>query len=127
MFLYAEDYSGVEKSGVNIADLLVQAIDEVGPSNIIQVLTNNASNCKVVEKEVEKVHPPIFWYIEFNIQRFGTNFRLVQEIPFHVSNKRISFRPRDPKKSTPSVPRSARYDVLRSRTTFSYRSDPRSR
>ena len=44
MFLYAEDYSGVEKSGVNIADLLLQAIDEVSPSNVIQVLTDNAPN-----------------------------------------------------------------------------------
>ncbi|XP_057467649.1 uncharacterized protein LOC130757012 [Actinidia eriantha] len=61
MFLYAEDYSGVEKSGINIAKLLLQAIDEVGPSNVVQVLTDNAANCKVAGKEIEKVHPHIFW------------------------------------------------------------------
>ncbi|KAL6976600.1 hypothetical protein U1Q18_052716 [Sarracenia purpurea var. burkii] len=61
MFLYAEDYSGVEKSGVNIAKLLLKAIDEVGPSNVIQVVTDNAANCKLAGKEVEKVHPHIFW------------------------------------------------------------------
>ena len=60
MFLYVEDYSGVKKSGINIANLLLQAIDEVGPSNVIQIITNNAANCKVAGKEVEKVHPYIF-------------------------------------------------------------------
>ncbi|GFY93295.1 hypothetical protein Acr_08g0016910 [Actinidia rufa] len=55
MFLYAEDYSGVEKSGINIAKLLLQAIDEVGPSNVVQVLTDNAANCKVAGKEIEKI------------------------------------------------------------------------
>ena len=60
MFFYAKDYSGVEKSEINIAKLLLEAIDEVGPSNVIQFLTNNAANCKVAGKEVEKVHPYIF-------------------------------------------------------------------
>ena len=44
MFLYAEDFSGTEKTGVNIAKFLLNAIDEIGPSNVLQVVTDNASN-----------------------------------------------------------------------------------
>ncbi|KAF5938334.1 hypothetical protein HYC85_022593 [Camellia sinensis] len=54
MFLYAKDYFGVENSGINIAELLLETIDKVGPSNAIQVVTNNAVNCKLAGKEVEK-------------------------------------------------------------------------
>ena len=43
-------------------------------------------------------------------------YDVLRSTPFHVPNKRISFRPSDPKKPTPSVPRFAGYDVLRSRT-----------
>ena len=61
MFLYAENYSGVEKSRINIVELLLETIDKVGPSNVIQVVTDNATNCKLAGKEVEEVHPHIFW------------------------------------------------------------------
>lgn len=61
MFLYAEDFSGVEKTGKEIADFLLKAIDEVGPSNVLQVVTDNAANCKAAGKEIEKVHKHIFW------------------------------------------------------------------
>jgi len=59
--MYAEDFSGVEKTGQVIAELLLKAIDEVGPSNVLQVITDNASNYKAVGKEIEKVHRHIFW------------------------------------------------------------------
>ncbi|XP_063941311.1 uncharacterized protein LOC135149511 [Daucus carota subsp. sativus] len=61
MFLYAEVFSGVEKSGKTIADFLLKAIDEIGPSNVIQVITDNAANCKAAGREIEKVHKHIFW------------------------------------------------------------------
>ncbi|KAL7225591.1 hypothetical protein ACSBR1_020873 [Camellia fascicularis] len=61
MFLYAEDYSGVEKSRINIVELLLETIDEVDPANAIQVVTDNAAISKLARKEVEKVHPHIFW------------------------------------------------------------------
>nr|KAJ0200836.1 hypothetical protein LSAT_V11C600315340 [Lactuca sativa] len=41
MFMYAEDFSG--------------------PRNVLQVVTDNATNCKAAGKEVEKVHKQIFW------------------------------------------------------------------
>jgi hypothetical protein len=61
MFLYAEDFSGVEKTGVEIANFLLNAIETVGTSNVLQVVTDNAANCKAAGKEIEKVHRHIFW------------------------------------------------------------------
>ena len=61
MFMYAEDFSGVEKTGQVIAEFLLKAIDEADPSNVLQVITDNASNCKAAGKEIEKVHRHIFW------------------------------------------------------------------
>ena len=59
-FLYAEDFSRVENTGEAIAEFLLKAIDEIGPGNVLQVVTDNASNCKVAGKEIEKVSL-IFW------------------------------------------------------------------
>jgi len=46
MFMYAEDFSGVEKSGVEISKFLLGGIESIGPSNVLQVVTDNATNCK---------------------------------------------------------------------------------
>ena len=59
-FLYAEDFSGTEKSGEAIAEFLLKAIDEIGPSNVLQVVTDNASNCRVAGKAIADVSA---WYI----------------------------------------------------------------
>ncbi|XP_074304319.1 uncharacterized protein LOC141639034 [Silene latifolia] len=61
MFMYADDFSGQEKTGKNIANYLLKSIDEIGPSNVLQVVTDNAANCKAAGKEIEKVHKHIFW------------------------------------------------------------------
>ncbi|XP_039063935.1 uncharacterized protein LOC120208863 [Hibiscus syriacus] len=61
MFMYTEDFSGVEKTGKAIAEFLIQAIESVGPSNVLSVVTDNASNCKLAGKEIEKVYKHIFW------------------------------------------------------------------
>ena len=53
-FLYAEDFSGVEKTGEAIAQYLLKAIDEIGPGNVLQVVMDNAANCKAAGKEIEK-------------------------------------------------------------------------
>ncbi|KAJ9565632.1 hypothetical protein OSB04_001598 [Centaurea solstitialis] len=55
-FMYAEDFSGVE-----ISKLLLGAIDTIGPSNVLQVVTDNAANCKAARREIEKVYRHIFW------------------------------------------------------------------
>lgn len=36
-------------------------MDEIGPSNVLQIVTINAPNSKLAEKEIEKVHKHIFW------------------------------------------------------------------
>ncbi|KAJ9539539.1 hypothetical protein OSB04_032272 [Centaurea solstitialis] len=60
MFMYAEDFSGVEKTGAAIAEFLYKAIETVGPSNVLSVVRDNAANCKAAGKEVEKVYKHIF-------------------------------------------------------------------
>ena len=60
VFMYAEDYSGVEKTGVAISKFL-RGIEAVGPSNFLQVVTDNAANCKAAGREIEKVFKHIFW------------------------------------------------------------------
>ncbi|KAL4587556.1 hypothetical protein LXL04_000428 [Taraxacum kok-saghyz] len=54
VFLYAQDYSGVEKTGVEISKFLIGAIENVGSSNVLQVVTDNAANCKAAGREIEK-------------------------------------------------------------------------
>ncbi|XP_004513749.2 uncharacterized protein [Cicer arietinum] len=61
MFLYADDFSGVEKTRVAIAEYLIKAIEEIGPSNVLQVVTDNVANCKAAGKEIQKVYKHIFW------------------------------------------------------------------
>ncbi|KAK9057621.1 hypothetical protein SSX86_022457 [Deinandra increscens subsp. villosa] len=61
MFMYAEDFSGVEKTGAAIAEFLTKAIESVGSSNVLSVVTDNAANCKAAGKEIEKAYKHIFW------------------------------------------------------------------
>lgn len=42
-------------NGEKIAEFLLTAIDEIGPSNVLEVVTDNASNRKAAGKEIEKV------------------------------------------------------------------------
>ena len=75
MFLYAEDFFGVEKRGKRIANFLLKSINEIGPTNVLEVVTDNASTCKLAGKDIEKVHkkhisvPMCRTSLEFNIQR----------------------------------------------------------
>jgi hypothetical protein len=61
VFLAAHDSSSIIASCQNILDLLFKTINDVGPSNVIQVITDNATNCMGVSKIIEGVHPHIFW------------------------------------------------------------------
>jgi hypothetical protein len=38
-----------------IAQFLLQAIEEIGPANVLQVIADNASNCKSVGREIQKI------------------------------------------------------------------------
>ncbi|XP_021989651.1 uncharacterized protein LOC110886192 isoform X2 [Helianthus annuus] len=55
MFMYADDFSDLVKSAEGIANYLLSAIENIGPSNVLQVVTDNATNCKSAGKEIEKV------------------------------------------------------------------------
>ena len=47
-FINTIDKFGAIKSGAYIADTLVIIIDEVGPNHVVQVMMENAKNCKNV-------------------------------------------------------------------------------
>eukprot|EP01018_Ginkgo_biloba_P010454 Gb_26948 [translate_table: standard] len=61
MFLNAVDCNGELKDGTFIANILIDAIERVGPSNVVQVITDNASVCKAVGLLVEARYENIFW------------------------------------------------------------------
>jgi hypothetical protein len=61
VFLGVHDSSSVMAFSQNIADILLKTIDEVGPTNVIQVITDNAENCKGAGKIIEPKYTHIFW------------------------------------------------------------------
>jgi hypothetical protein len=48
------------KDGEFIANILCQAIKEVGPQNVVQVIISNAKNCREVGLLVEECYSYIF-------------------------------------------------------------------
>lgn len=71
-FLYAEDFSRVEKTNEVIAEFVLKANDEIGPGNVLQVVMDNASNCKAAGKEIGKVSE-INWDSHFSIVKTTPN------------------------------------------------------
>ena len=61
VFIACHDSSSISATAQNIADLLLKSIKDVGPSNVVQVITDNAANCKAAGKIIERTHPHIFW------------------------------------------------------------------
>ncbi|XP_059659219.1 uncharacterized protein LOC132306039 [Cornus florida] len=61
MFLKAVDCSGGIKDKFFISNLLKEVINEVGPQNVIQVITDNAPNCKAAGQLIEGQFPHIVW------------------------------------------------------------------
>jgi hypothetical protein len=61
IFLSAHDYSDHYKTKINIADALLKTIEEIGPYNVIQVITDNAANCMAAGAIIEDRYPNIFW------------------------------------------------------------------
>eukprot|EP01018_Ginkgo_biloba_P019677 Gb_31487 [translate_table: standard] len=53
IFLNAVDCNGGLKDATFIANILIDAIEHVGPSNIVQIITDNARVCKVAKLFVE--------------------------------------------------------------------------
>ncbi|XP_020246384.1 uncharacterized protein LOC109824246 [Asparagus officinalis] len=61
MFLNAVNAEGGTKNMDYIADILLKAIEEVSPHNVVQVITSNAPVCKSAGGIVQGRHPRIFW------------------------------------------------------------------
>jgi hypothetical protein len=61
MFLKSVDASDQVKDAQLLFQLLDEVVVEVGVENVVQVITDNASNYVVVGRLLEDKHPTIFW------------------------------------------------------------------
>ncbi|KAL9671541.1 hypothetical protein QQ045_009110 [Rhodiola kirilowii] len=61
MFIKAVNCAGEVKDQEFIANILREVIDEVGHQNVVQVITDNASNCKGAGEIIEGIYPHIYW------------------------------------------------------------------
>ncbi|GFS43676.1 hypothetical protein Acr_00g0086400 [Actinidia rufa] len=61
MFLKAVDCSGETKDKHFIASLMKVVVIEVGPKNVVQIIMDNAPNCKAAGQIIETQYPNIFW------------------------------------------------------------------
>eukprot|EP00253_Pinus_taeda_P014411 PITA_14411 len=61
MFIKAEDYSGEVKDAQFIADVIIKAIEQIGPNKVVQVITENAPVCNAVGLIIEGRYDHIFW------------------------------------------------------------------
>ncbi|GAV75071.1 DUF659 domain-containing protein [Cephalotus follicularis] len=61
MFIKSVDCSGQTKDAHFIYNLLKEVINEVGYTKVVQVITDNASNCKDVEQLIEQEFSSIVW------------------------------------------------------------------
>jgi hypothetical protein len=59
--LQAINVQGEEKTKKYIADKLVVIVEEVGPKNVVQIITDNAANCKGADLIVQQKYDNIFW------------------------------------------------------------------
>jgi hypothetical protein len=59
--LRAINAQGEEKTKEYIADKLVSIVEEVGPKNVVQIITDNAANCKGGGLIVQQKYDNIFW------------------------------------------------------------------
>ena len=61
MFLTVHDSSTIASFAQHIVELLLKTIDDVGLCSVIQVITDNATNCEATGKIIERTHLHIFW------------------------------------------------------------------
>ena len=61
MLLKSIDASGNIKDGDSVANIFMQATKEVGEPNVVQIITDNASNYKAAGLSIETKFPHIFW------------------------------------------------------------------
>ena len=60
MFIKAIDASGNTKDVEYVANLFVQTINNLGEANVVQIITENASNYKAAGLTIEAKYPHVF-------------------------------------------------------------------
>ncbi|XP_052621660.1 uncharacterized protein LOC111883784 [Lactuca sativa] len=61
LFLKAVNCFGEIKDKFYIVELMKEVINEIGHQNVVQIITNNATNCKAVGEIIESQFPHIYW------------------------------------------------------------------
>ncbi|PWA84533.1 hypothetical protein CTI12_AA157980 [Artemisia annua] len=61
MFIKAVNCMGETKSKEFIANLMQEVINEIGDQNVVQIITDNAANCKGAGEIIEGLYPHIYW------------------------------------------------------------------
>ncbi|XP_052195081.1 uncharacterized protein LOC127803091 isoform X3 [Diospyros lotus] len=61
MFIKSVNCSGEVKDKQFIANLMKEVIDEVGDQKVVQIITDNAANCKGAGEIIEGMFPHIYW------------------------------------------------------------------
>ena len=61
MFLRSMDASDQVKDAQLLFRLLDEVIEEVGAQNVVQTITDNASNYVAARRMLEEKHPTIWW------------------------------------------------------------------
>ncbi|PWA67780.1 HAT dimerization domain, Ribonuclease H-like domain protein [Artemisia annua] len=61
LFLKAVNCFGEVKDRFFIADLMKEDINEIGNQNVVQIITDNAANCKAAGQLIEGEFPHIYW------------------------------------------------------------------
>lgn len=102
MFLQAMDSEGEVKDGPFIANIFIQAIEQVGPQNVVQVIPDNVKNCRAAGLLVEERYEHIFWTpcavhsLSLMLQKIGTKVECIkkmyeeaQEVQMFVTNHRM--------------------------------------
>ncbi|KZV22816.1 hypothetical protein F511_12960 [Dorcoceras hygrometricum] len=85
----------------HIARLIFQYVDKcvehVGAQNVVQIVTDNATNNMVAAKLMKEKRPEIFWsscardIIRSGVTRFTSNFLILQSLIEKKSNLRVMF------------------------------------
>lgn len=61
MYLKAVDTEGNVKDAEYIAEEIDKCIMKVGINNVVQIITDSASNCKKAGRIIEEKYPQLFW------------------------------------------------------------------
>ncbi|XP_057831543.1 uncharacterized protein LOC131042228 [Cryptomeria japonica] len=86
MFLKAVDCEGQMKDAQFIANILIQCIQDVGPQNVVQVITDNAKNCRAAGMLIETRFEHIFWTpcavhsLNLMLQKIGRKIDWIKQI-----------------------------------------------